>query len=184
MRHRDFKQPEFQEYTRALGEMVLAWNDLHLELSGLFGTIIGIHNKIIPSAMWNAVNSDRSQRELISAVTNLNENTLGLNIPDHVRKETRFILKRATALEDFRNDALHAPIVSGQDGEIIPFSGMGNKRARKLSSKNDTLKDIHIFYEEVIILRDYVFHITDAMRHTRPWPDRPKMPNRERPKNK
>lgn len=180
-RNLDFRKQPFQPYAKALGECVLAWNDFHMVLSSLFGTVSGIPNRITPDTMWNALTSDRAQREMLEAVINLN--AIGYNIPKPLRAEMKWVLERARSLEDFRNSLIHSPIFKNGTSEITPWHHLGHQRAKKLEGK-DVLKLAKWFYESVIILREYTEKLNEAfdlilMRSPNiSLPKRPSLPNR------
>ena len=71
-----YNHENFRPYVIALGELALAWNDLHTALSFLFSEIVsGNPSDKIQLAIWHALKADRSQREiLIAAAQNHNEN--------------------------------------------------------------------------------------------------------------
>jgi hypothetical protein len=70
-RNLDFRNEPFQPYAKALGELTLAWNDFHMVLSSVFWAALKIPNKMTPQAMWNAIKSDRAQRDMLEALIDL-----------------------------------------------------------------------------------------------------------------
>ncbi|TAN47221.1 MAG: hypothetical protein EPN26_14200 [Rhodospirillales bacterium] len=176
MKHRNFRDEAFHSISTAVGELALAGNDLHLSLADLFWVVLGINNGLIPHAIWNSSNSDRAQRAMLQAV--IETRALRHDISDKAREEILFILSKANSLEDRRNNALHSPFIKSDKDAVMPFSGLGNKRAQKLLGK-DLLKEFQSFYDTATVLRDYVEDIAEAMRRNNaPWPERPQLPNR------
>ena len=106
-----FTHKSFRPYVIALGQLALAWNDLHETLAILFCTVMGSGYVNQFLAVWHAVKSDRSQRDILMASISSHR-----NFPDDQRKrlqtEIEWICARANALEDMRNDALHSPLWS------------------------------------------------------------------------
>lgn len=183
-RNLDFRKKPFRPYAKALGECALAWNDFHMVLSSLFGTVTRIPNKITPAAIWNALISDRSQREILDAVIKLN--AIGYNIPKPLRAEMEWVLERAIKYEEWRNNLLHSPIFKDGPNEIIAWHHLGNKRAKKLEGK-DVLRIARWFYRSVIILREYTENLIEAFdlilmkAPNASLPKRPLLPNRGGP---
>lgn len=173
--HRDFRDKTFQPIATALGEVTLAWNDLHLSLSGLFWAILQIPNGLTPGAIWHSIKSDRVQRDMLGALAE--SHALGHALSPNARKEITWLIKQAKSIEDLRNDLLHSPFM--KSGELIfPYHGGLHTRAKKLTGK-DILKEARWFYETTIALRDYAEEIEEALRRPQiAWPQRPTLPNR------
>jgi hypothetical protein len=174
-RNLDFRSETFQPYAKALGELTLAWNDFHMALSSVFWAASKIPNKMTPQAMWNAIKSDRAQRDMLEALIDLR--VLGHNLPTNIRCEIKWVLHEARKLEDTRNDALHSPLLS-EKGTVFAWYQLGHARAEKLANK-DLLKVFGWFYDTVIILRQYTELLSDAIgQPNEPLPKRPSLPNR------
>jgi hypothetical protein len=66
--------------------------------------------------------------------------------------------------------------VGQDDFEIIPFSFLGNPRAKKLLKK-DVLAEFGWYAQSASALKKYVQALQVALsRAGKPWPDRPQMP--------
>lgn len=173
--HREFTDVAFQELALGLGRVALSWNDFHISLSGLFSSILKIPNRLIADRIWYAVKSDRSQREMLRALNS--SPAIGLNLTKVVRSEIDWILGRADALENLRNDLLHSPFVNSS-GEIASLHSGANSRAMSLEGKN-LLAECKWFYETAILLRDHADKIDDALiRPGGALPKRPRPPER------
>jgi hypothetical protein len=176
-RNLNFRDASFKPYTTALGELALAWNDLHETLASLFWHMLPISNGLIPFAVWHSSKSDRAQRDMIRSLNDLR--ALGHDIPDPVRTEIRWLLGRIESLEDLRNDALHSPLLLSGD-DVSPAHQLGHQRAKKFADK-DLLFEFTWFYESAIALREYAAELSwHLSRPTRPpsLPERPTLPNR------
>ena len=176
----DFRKPAFAQYAKALGEANLAWNDLHEMLGNVFWSALGIRNGVIPLQIWHSSTLDRAQREMLKAITDSKAIDNVLN--EKAKAEILWILSRATALEDMRNNAIHSPVSQSGDKPVEAAHQSGHIRARSLANK-DMLKELDYFYQTVITLRTYAFEIFSAIqtRHSTfptAWPERPKLPNR------
>ncbi len=64
----DFRSDDFRPYAIALGEMSLAWNDLHERLAALFWAALGIRNGLIPFSVWYSSKYDRAQRDMLRSL--------------------------------------------------------------------------------------------------------------------
>lgn len=175
---RDFRDESFASYARALGELALAWNDLHHTLGELFWQMLRIPNGMIPYAVWHSAKSDRAQRDMIKSLAHLN--AMGHDVPQHLRTEITWILGRIDTLEDMRNDVLHSPMFNSGDA-ILPAHELGHQRAKKLAGK-DLLFELTWFYDTAITLRDYAVQISSHLRRpsglSGALPERPQLPNR------
>jgi hypothetical protein len=179
-RNLDFKSETFRPYAQALGEATMAWNDFHMVLSCLFGVATRIPNKLAPDAMWNALKSDRAQREMLEALVGLN--VINYKIWQRLRAEIEWVLKQATKLEDLRNNLLHSPALMDEFGEVFAWHHLGHKRAKHFAGK-DVLQEAKYFYDTVIVLREYTETLIENLNLAPDGllPGRPSLPNRGRP---
>jgi hypothetical protein len=125
--------------------------------------------------------SDRSQREILLAAA---KSTFVNGSGSQKRaEEIEWICKRADALEDSRNDALHSPLWATPRGPstsiVSPVVGLGHVRANKLLGKN-LLTEFQWCRECSTLLRDYATELDFAVCRGRALPDRPKLPSRNR----
>ena len=128
----------FAAYCLALGKVAHSWNYMQEELSRLFVICSGMRAEI-SHAVWNALKSDRSQRDILRAA--LQSNQQGLE-PDFVKGVT-WILDQAEKVAFRRNNAIHAPcMVQITDGpiEIAPNYFKGNPQALNLKDKDISLE--------------------------------------------
>jgi hypothetical protein len=153
----------FRPYALALGQLALAWNDLHLALEMLFCTAMGggFINPVL--AIWNALKSDRSQREILLAAVKSTPINGG---PAKLAEEIEWICRRVDVLEDARNDALHSPLWGSPRGPglpvVSPVVGLGHARASKLLGKN-LLDEFRWCRQSSTLLRDYVTELDFAV---------------------
>jgi hypothetical protein len=189
-----YTAPEFRPYVIALGQLSLAWNDLQESLGALFWTIMSprplegafVHRE--PLFVWHAIKSDRSQRKMLQAA--INNMTMDWGRPLLVT-ETNWIIDRANALEDSRNDAIHSPLFLAvglgaiKQGGVRPADWQFNPRAIKLAKRDDLLAEFRYCRDTAITLADYAHLIDLALINypTRSWPERPELPNRRPRKN-
>jgi hypothetical protein len=128
----------FEPYVTALGQLTLAWNDLHETLAIVFSMVMGGGDVGQYLAIWHAIKVDRAQREILLAAAKVDE----LRGPRYPRlvPDLEWICRKAEAVEDARNDALHSPLWGSQRGPgstlVIPLTGLGHVRAQKLMAKD------------------------------------------------
>ena len=133
--------PAFRPYVVALGQLTLAWNELHEAMALLFCSVMGggYANQFL--AVWHSINSDRNQRAVLVAAA---ENDINRPASDMRHKEVvekiKWICGQANTLEDLRNDSLHSPLIArGQ--QVVPMSGLGhipraNYKVKPICSQN------------------------------------------------
>jgi hypothetical protein len=194
LRHR-FNELHFKPYVVAIGELILAWNDLHERLATLFAQAM-VNAKVKQSlAVWHNTRADMAKRKLLkAAIKNLAETELK-NRPK-VIKEIEWILEKADGLEGIRDDSAHVPLHATPltildwdnilavrnifDLKVIPNIAFGNTKAIRLSGGAENLLSYFRYAKKrILILRDYAIAIDTAwMNPQMPWPDRPPLPDR------
>jgi hypothetical protein len=196
-KHHRFTEKDFRPYVIALGQLTLAWNDLHERLATLFWILMGGGWKNKPIGIWNTVEYDRPKRKLLLAALKgctPSETQVHPSMVD----EIEWIIIKANELEDVRNDAIHSPLTLvpkyfvKQFGttSVVPDDALDNRRAVKLSKKarNDFLEEFKWCYRCTIVLRDYASQIEYAYGGSVrfgaafPWPRRPAWPTRSQKK--
>jgi hypothetical protein len=148
----------------------------HQTLGGFFAVIIGGDPELILTA-WRSIENDRSQREMLRV-------TIKAASPDRwnqapkARADLIWVLGRADALSDVRNDAIHA-LVSlhiGAEIAIGPAFPPRGKREKKLfgnAAKGKKLLDEFAKCErDTDALAIFVRRATLALAE----PDRPEWP--------
>ncbi len=132
-------------YLHELALVVLAWNDLHLELSRLFCVVAGISDMATGLRIWHSTDSDRAQRKLLREALRGNLQ----HLPRVKNKEEKFstravndiecILKKVDSMSGASNNAIHSPYLFAIEGEAItmqPFDFFMSPRAKELSGKD------------------------------------------------
>jgi hypothetical protein len=180
-----YTHKDFRPYASALGELALAWNDLHVALSFVFSSLLSIGNFAMGNigmsqAIWQNITSDRMQRNVLAAVAA--ESDLALTSQKQ-RDDIKWLCDQATNWEEVRNNALHSPlwgVASAGVNTIGPVIGLGHIRANKLKGK-DLLAEYRLCRDSVTVLRNFAMQIDDCLskRQNGAWPNRPKMPKRE-----
>jgi hypothetical protein len=170
----------FRPYVTAIGQLTVAWNDLHVTLSLLFCTVMGggFINKYL--SIWQAIPNDRTQRAILLAAAQ-EDQCLGKHAAPELYDRLKWVMDKATEVEDVRNTCLHSPIwgYKRSDNEVIvmPITGLGHIRARRLFERN-LLAEFRWCRDAAIILRNYAAELDEAMkRGIGPWPAIPKWPD-------
>ena len=195
-RHR-YTEPPFKPYALAIGQVLLAWNDLHERLSTLFAESLG-PTHFFAFTIWHSIRSDYSKRQVMRAMINELTKAHTKERPKLV-EEVIWILNCCDELEGKRDDAAHTPLYHYEYGLLnspnilaepnILHVGIGvqanysfeNPRARRFIRQNrDVLVEHKHTRERICILRDYVIAIDYAWMNAHvPWPDRPRLPDRK-----
>ena len=145
----DVKRQEAEEaYAMAVGRVSGAWNYLHQTLGGFFAVVVGGDAELVLAA-WRSFENDRAQREMLRAtITAASLRVASLRNADHPKvasllrwkhtpkapDDLLWVLNRADALSDVRNDAIHALVSMHVGAEIAigPAFPLRGKRERKL----------------------------------------------------
>lgn len=174
-----YSDPAFRPYVVALGQLTLAWNELHEMLSLLFCTIMGsgVVNQYL--AIWHTLKVDRAQRDMLLAAAY--NHTLSA-YPPRMVEDIEWLCKRADALEDERNNAVHSPLLGVRHENkvlIRPRTGLGHVRAKRLANNKDLLALFRWCRDATMALALFANGIDFALSDLRrPWPDRPEWPAR------
>ena len=171
-----FTHKTFRPYALAIGELTLAWNDLHETLAMLFCTVMGGGWVGHYLAIWHAIKVDRAQRDILMAVLK-SKRTPGLSLGrPEVYEHAKWICDRANEIEDsYRNNAIHAPLW-GTKNSIVPLTGLGHKRAANLADKN-FLSEFRWYRDAISVLRNFAMEIDSALQdYKKPWPEKPDWP--------
>jgi hypothetical protein len=196
-RHR-FTEPEFEPYAKSIGQLLLAWNDLHERLATLFTLAMGGGWVDRYLAIWHGTRSDHSKRQLLAAAISKLPDGEKSN-RDKLVEEINWILQKTNRLEGFRDDSAHTPLrfrygnflaiadllaitdIYRAGLGVTPDTTRQNPRAIRIDDKTaDLLVEQRYARERIIVLRDYIIAIDAAWGNARlPWPDRPDLPERK-----
>lgn len=173
-----------EPYKLALGSVAHSWNHLQEQLGLLFCMITGLEDTM-GMAIWHALKSDRSQRDLIEAAVEAasKDEEWARDFPK-AKEDINWILRKVNNLTDGRNSAIHAPVFSYIGGlpDIRPYTLHGNPNAKRLRGK-DIFAEFEWYEKYFDTLQLYAGGITIALIDRRrpagarmPWPDRPLLP--------
>lgn len=159
-----------------LGRIAVAWNSLHETAGHLLAAIAFPQNREQCLAVWNAIRSDRDQREALMAAA-----AASLASDSRLLDEIRWACRKAEGLEDSRNNAVHAPYaLSVREGQlaVLPSTTWGHRRARKLAGLDLSL-EFRSYAERIDALKKFLRALLDCVGQQgdcRSWPDRPSLP--------
>jgi hypothetical protein len=137
-------QEEYQRITgaheRAIGKIVIAWNEFQQELAQLFGSLFGRRGWPLALTAWHALDNDRAQRNMLRAVARVK---LGPNDPLLV--EIEWLINSSNHIADQRNIGIHMPVMKFTDlngtFQVLPQAMFGDQKAIKMMGR-DLLKEL------------------------------------------
>jgi hypothetical protein len=175
----------FAPIATELGKLVYAWNELHEHCGELFEAVMRPKQHGTSLAVWRCTESDRTQRKMLRYATEAMR-WKETKRRSSVKKDIIWLLDKSDALADGRNDAIHSPfaIFTDKGGtRIVPLYFFGNPRAIKLMDK-DLITEFKWCYARAHALSGFASRMAYALRTSHvPWPDRPRLPEREAKKN-
>jgi hypothetical protein len=167
----------FDAYVAAVGKVAHAWNYLHERLGVLFVAVTGMERNVALS-IWYSVKSDRAQRDMLKAAidaTNSERSTKWPEAPD----DLKWLLERAEALAEARNNAVHAPCslyIGGSGSEMGASFFDGNPRAKNLMGKELLVEFAWCErFAETLSRFAEMLGTAIAFPDRFPWPERPKI---------
>jgi hypothetical protein len=176
-------QQAYEKHATALGEVVFHWNDLQERFAELFCFVSGT-TQAIGFAIWYALTSDRTQRELLKVALEASQID-----PDFWKgreqavADIEWLLKEALKLANRRNDAIHAPydmsLSLGPKQKLIvvrPSYWQGNPRAKALEKK-DLASEFEWYAATAQTLARFARALIAHLEMPGPnWPERPRLP--------
>jgi hypothetical protein len=171
-------QSEFTPYAVELGLLVYSWNRLQDALLRLFSILLGPHSLSLAGAIWYAINSDRTQRQML-----LNAVKVATLSDERAREDIKWIIDHAERFEDRRNNAIHSPLtfMTDHSGTTLTSAWFtGHPRAKKLRDKN-LLEEFRWYGETAAVLATFAIRIYHRLAQhdtlkNEPWPERPQLP--------
>lgn len=169
----------FHPYVTAIGQAAVAWNGLHEALRGLFWTLLGV-DAPVHSAIWYAIRSDRTQRQILDAIVKRIHETG--DISDSILDRVEWLLKNANSLATARDDAIHVPLISWgrpPNHTVVPGSSHGHPMGKRLENK-DLVNEFRWCRDMGIALTDYCLRLDWHLNNQQqfPLPNKPALPNR------
>lgn len=165
-----------ERHATAVGEIVLAWNDLHEHLSFIFSTILAHPHPLVAHALWTTLANDSAQRDLFLAVLEMPD----IGPPPRIREKFKWAMKHVGSLAVYRNDVVHGAtgFQLNDKGVEMGFSTSGNSIKRLIRHRHGPAG---IGLPEVMsMLRDDLRRIDDYVSDV--WRSMPPMKLRASPR--
>lgn len=170
-----------EAYLIAVGQVVLAWNNLQEKLGDLFVAIVQTRNSDVALAIWHAPFSDRVQRDLLKEAIEASDDVFWKRLPDRAKADLIEVLNKITSLGSKRDDAIHAPIVFDTAGqpEITADFFSKHRRAKNLVGK-DLVSEFDYLKRYAEGISSFIDGVLDVLRDQHaPWPKIPTAPSRK-----
>lgn len=185
-----FQDEVFEPYALAIGQAVLAWNDLHKWLGVLLESILfprGSGDSSHLYSFWEAMTQDRAARDLLKAAAS-HKFSLRVHGPGSdgaaSMEKIKWLLGQVDRLEQLRNDIVHTTLIRDASNIVQVSCEDGASRAARLRSRPDLLAEIHWCRDVALALRDYVLDLDRALESVHgTLPDIPSLPNRGQKKS-
>lgn len=173
-------------YLHELALVVVAWNELHLELSQLFCVVAGISDMATGLRIWHSTDNDRAQRKLLREALRGDLQHIrrvkdkGEKFSERARNDIEYILTKVDSISGPRNNAIHSPYLFAIEGKAITmqsFDFFMSPRAKELSGK-DLLLEFRRQRETSTALSAFSQNVRLAL-YLIPepqWPRRPTLP--------
>jgi hypothetical protein len=181
----DEKKQEVEDaYDRAVGRVSRTWNRLHQSLGAFFAVVIGGNIELVLAA-WDSIENDRTKREMLRATIKAASQE---RWPERWKQTPKapddllWVLKRADALSEVRNDAMHALValhIGAEATMAVTSPSSRGKRERKLWDNErrgrKLLDEFAKCERDSEALSAFVGEAFSALYqlHGRKWPSRP-----------
>ena len=166
----------FHPHATEIGHFVYASARLQSSLGELFAALVEPSNPALGLAIWNAIKSDGSQRNILEAAAKV-----ALAHDQNAMSDVLWLLQWAKAIATYRNDAVHTAFFfeTGDDGNIHPVPDPLSNPGRLQRLADDDLPALFVRYrDELTTLYRYADKLTDQCRQEGerpPWPERPQL---------
>lgn len=177
----------FAPYALEIGHLARSWNQLQENLCLIFTRVVRADNTNIGQAIWYALASDRTQRDILKAACNA-FGAIDTRNRSTALDDIDWLLAKVNEVADQRNAAVHLPFMVGRDTAtkemvIMPHYFSNNRFSRKLKDRDDVLKELFYYRVKSDYLKDYAIAIWFALAMSeRQWPSKPSLPTREQVK--
>jgi hypothetical protein len=172
----------FRPYAVELGYLIYSWNRLQEVLARLFWQLTGMPDRLTALAVWYAVPSDRTQRDMLRAALEASHEKRLKDFPT-ARADISWLMKKANDLSVQRNDAVHAPLKFEQSSRGAKLRSAhlgGHPRALRLRDK-DLMTEFRWYADSadaLSLFAEKAFHCLAGVPNQQ-WPTRPVIPQLE-----
>jgi hypothetical protein len=166
-----------EAHERAIGKIVIAWNEYQTQLGDVFGKLFGQKQWSLALAAWHVLENERAQRAMLAAVARAK-----LKATDPLRGELLWLLASTDGMiSEQRNTGVHMPLMRYWDENgnfhILPLTTHDNKRAAKMTGRN-LLTEFGHYERQIREMRGYAMAISFALTPKGRRRGSAKMPNR------
>jgi hypothetical protein len=174
-------------YLQELALVVIAWNELHVELSQMFMTVSEISNGLVALRIWYSIENDRSQRNMLrvaleSELVHLpRAKEKGLDWVKRAKDDILWIVNKTDGISALRNSAIHSPFLFVRQENKIAMQPdnffFKSKKAELLAGK-DLLREFRGQRQSYSALSSFAQRVRLALslKPQPPWPDRSSVP--------
>src|SRR6266478_4506849 len=141
-----FESRQFLPFATAIGQFVLAWNDLHETLAVLYWTLCQFDDKVLEE--WNVAKFDDKKRALIIRWIK-NTPAQSKALMPNLYADLEWLMGQIDSLAEPRNNTAHSPLTFISDTFVVnpqlfkgfkfgvaPNTTWGNSRAKRLLGKD------------------------------------------------
>lgn len=171
-RHKESLAPLANE----IGWLVLAANAAHGVLHMIFVTIMDKKDPRLGGEMWNALRSDKAQRDLLVEAARYSR-----NVPDSVFHRLEWAADKIGKLSAIRNDAAHTPFMvewgSGNKGKVFPqITSIPTARGDRISAQPKIEKYFKTAAADLNHLAAYCYMLLRILYDSNEsWPNKPRL---------
>lgn len=175
-----FTERPFRPYAVAIGQAILAWNDLHEHLGRLYGIVLTRGVRTAQLEKWQSSRVDSQKRKWLgNAVNGMEYEPPGWT--EELRLYVPWLLAEVSDIEDRRNNAVHVPLHLIADIDVLPVQDRAhflkagevrahtwakNMRAQKIAEKA-LLAEYRACRDAAVDVRDHVRFIGDCVEQRR-----------------
>jgi hypothetical protein len=176
----------FYPYAAEIGHLVYASARLQWSLGQLLAALVEPSKPALGLAIWNAIKSDRSQRDILEATAKVS-----VAHDQNAMSDVLWLLEQANARATDRNDAVHTAFFfeTGDDGNIRPVPDALSNPGRLQRLTDDDLPTLFARHrDDLTALYRYADKLTDHFVPTAgeqpAWPERPQLRPSGQPRNR
>jgi hypothetical protein len=136
----------FAPYASEIGHLARSWNQLQENLCLIFTRVAIANDANFGRAIWYAVRSDLTQREMLKAACGV-FGAIDKRTRPTALKDIDWLLNETNGLSHQRNAAVHLPFMIGRDTVtremvIMPHYFANNRFSIQMRDKDDVLKEL------------------------------------------
>jgi hypothetical protein len=168
-------QEERDAIALAIGKIVMAWNEFHETLAGIYAEICGRDKWQETLKAWHSIPNDRRQRmKLLEAAK--------AKLTGRSLEEIIWLVETTdTFIANQRNIGVHMPLMSFTDQtgvhQMLPDTLFGNRRAMSMLGRDDLLGQYEHFRSQIAKMSScatsIAYNISPVRQGAESWHERP-----------